>query len=309
MAENYKDRKASLIAFGIVELLGGLLCACLALVTLIPLMLVPSDVSALQIVPGMLVYVFFSVWLIWMGIGTIRARRWARLLMLAGSWLALAVGVMAVGIMFFILPRSFARSDIPDEMVGIVLVITFLFMGVFYLLLPCIGVLFYGNRNVRATFEHSDPVPSWTEPCPLPVLVLVLMLSLAAASPAMLCFFHFAIPFFGTILSGWPGALIVFGILAICCSLAVGVFKVRPAAWWGVLAMLVLGVASQLITYGRIDMMDYYVAMGYTDQMLQQMKSLDWLNEKTFGIMTVFYVAPALVYLLWVKRYFKENEA
>lgn len=309
MEERYKDRTASLIVLGIMELLGGLLCACFALISAASLVLPRDAVSVQQIVPGILVYVFLSVWLIWMAIGTIRARRWARSLMLAASWLALVCGIFAMGMMFIVMPKSLACSQVSEEMIRPVLAIIYISMAVFYLLIPAVGVLFYGNRNVRATFEHSDPVPSWTERCPVAVLVLVMMLMLAAVSMAALCFFRFAMPFFGVILSGWPGALVVLGIMVICCSLAVSVFKLRPAAWWCALALLVLGMVSQLITFGRIDVMDYYVTMGYTDQMLQRMQNMDWMNGTTLGIMTGSYAVPALIYLLWVKRYFRKEEA
>lgn len=307
MEEGYKDKKASLVVFGIFEIIGGLLCALLALVTLLPLVLTPDKMPMRQMMPGMLVYVFLSVWLIWMGIGTIRACRWARILMLVASWLMLVCGVMAMGMMGFLLPKSFASSGMPDAMVMPVMVITSITLAVFYLLLPTIGILFYGGRNIRATFEHCNPTPSWLEQCPLPVLALALMLALSMVSMTMLCFVNFAIPFFGIILSGWAGAIGLLCGFGICGLLAVGVFKRRPAAWWGTLAMLLLGVSSQMITYSRIDMMDYYAAMGYADQMLQQMKTVGW-SGTTFQIMGVIYALPALACLLWLKRYFRTDD-
>ncbi len=306
MEDEHKDKKSSLVVMGIFEVIGGVLCALLALVTMIPLVLTPGKIPVQQIMPGMLVYLFLSVWLIWMGIGTIRACRWARILMLVASWLALASGVLAMGMMFFVLPKSFAGAAVPDAMVIPMMIVTSIILTVFYVLIPAFGIVFYGGRNVRATFEHCNPIPSWLEQCPLPVLALALMLALSVVSMTMLCFVHCAIPFFGIILSGWAGAIVLLGGFGICGLLAVGVFKLRPAAWWGTLALLLLGVTSQMITYSRIDMADYYMAIGYTDQMLQQMTNMGW-SGTTFQIMGVIYALPALAYLLWLKRYFKTN--
>ncbi len=306
MDDGFRDKKACLIVFGIFELLGGLLCALLAAVALIPLAIAPNEMSMPQIFMGMSVYVFLAVWLIWMAIGTIRARRWARLLMLAASWLMLVCGILAMVMMFFLLPKCYAAVGMSDEMVTLVLLGTYGFMALVYLLFPAIGILFYGNRNVRATIEHADPGPSWTERCPLPVLILVIMLAMASSSILMMGFMNFTMPFFGTLVSGWQGAIVLPGCSFICVALAFGVYKLRVAAWWGALTMLFLGTLSQLITYSRIDLMDFYEAMGYSEKMLQQIQSMNWVDSPMFGAMSIFYAVPGLIYLLLLKRYFKK---
>ena len=306
MGEGFKDKKASLIVMGIFELLGGLLCVLLAAVMLLSMVIAPSELSVPQLLMGMAVYVVLAVWLIGMAIGTIRSRRWARLLMLAVSWLMLGCGIMAMGMMVFLLPKAFASLDMPDETVKITLIFSYASMAMIYLLFPSIGILFYGNRNVRATIEHADLGPSWTERCPLPVLALVIMLAMAASSILMMSVFNFAMPFFGTVVSGGQGAIVLLGCSAICITLAFGVHKLRPAAWWGVLVMLCLGVVSQWITYSRIDLMDFYKAMGYSEPMLQQMRQMVWMDGSTYRVMAIGYAVPGLIYLLLLKRYFKK---
>ncbi len=304
-----QEKKASLIVFGIVELLGGALCILLALFTLLPLMISSSGVSKVQILPGSMVYVFLAVWLIWMAIGTMRARRWARSLMLAASWLGLACGAMAMGMMLFMLPKLFANGRMSPELVVPMLVAILLILALVYLMIPAIGIVFYSNRKVRTAFELADSKPSWPERCPLPVLVLSMMLVMAILSMAMLCFMNFSIPFFGIILSGGPGALALLLVMGIAGWMAVGVYRLRAAAWWCALFLLAIGLASQLITFGRIDLMEYYAALGYSDQMLQQVESMDWMNNATFEIMALVYALPAFIYLLWLKRYFEPNKA
>lgn len=306
MQEEYRNKKSSLVVFGIVEILGGLCCALLTAIALIPLIVSPNDSSIPQIVPGLLVYIFLSIWLIWMAIGTIRARRWARTLMLAGSWLMLAYGILAMGVIFFILPKCYASLEIPNEMTSALLIGTYVFMAVIYLLFPTIGILFYGNRNVRATIEHSDPGPSWTDCYPLPVLVLVMMLAMAAASMLMMSFMNFTMPFFGILVTGWQGAIVLFCCFSICVALAFGAHRLRSVAWWGVLGVLSLGLVSQLITFSRIDLMDFYEVMGYSDQMMQQMRDMNWMDAPMFVAMSLTYAVPTLIYLLLIKRYFEK---
>ena len=88
--ENFKDRKGGLIAFGVLEILAGAFCALMAPIMLVSMLLPaalleegaapPVDVG--MMIPGLLFYVSLAVWFIWMGIGSIKARRWARALLL-----------------------------------------------------------------------------------------------------------------------------------------------------------------------------------------------------------------------------------
>ncbi len=185
MDGDYKDKKAGLIVVGIFEILGGLFCALIFSISVISLLFVHDAASIRQLLMGVSVYAFFAVWLISMGIGTVRARRGARLLMLASSWIMLVCGILAMGMMFLIMPKSVEASEVPTDMMMPILIGIYIVLAVIYLVFPTIGILFYGNRNVRATIESADPGPSWTEQCPLPVLVLVLMLAMATVSILM----------------------------------------------------------------------------------------------------------------------------
>ena len=78
--------------------------------------------------------------------------------------------------MVYVLPRCFPPELITGEHKMLFLTIVGLFLALFYLVLPGAGVLIFGNRNLRATVEHRDPGPSWTEQRPLPVLAVILSL-------------------------------------------------------------------------------------------------------------------------------------
>ncbi len=78
----FKDRKAGLVVFGILSIILGGFCA-----LLVPLMIfgmlvsrvVDNSASATMrptmMIPALLLYVLAAVWFIWMGIGSIKARR------------------------------------------------------------------------------------------------------------------------------------------------------------------------------------------------------------------------------------------
>ena len=99
----FKDRGTGLTVFGILTILLGCLSG-----LLVPLMFLgqmmaakathaPSNIQAL--IPGMFMYGAMAVILIWLGIGSIKARRWARAL-----WLVF------VGVLLFVLWNSLLEA-------------------------------------------------------------------------------------------------------------------------------------------------------------------------------------------------------
>src|ERR1035438_7524559 len=106
----YKDRSTGLILFGILTLLLGCLAG-----LFVPMMLfgqlaaarttqVPTSFATM--LPGMAVYGMLAVALIWLGIGSIQARRWARALLLIFSWSWLLMGIVALIVMGFVIDRK-----------------------------------------------------------------------------------------------------------------------------------------------------------------------------------------------------------
>ncbi|MCF7848293.1 MAG: hypothetical protein K9M45_05535 [Kiritimatiellales bacterium] len=305
-SENYKDRSGGLVAFGILQIIGGVICLLFAGVCCLPVFIAGAGVPFRQVAGGMMVYVFMAVWLVWMGIGTVMAKRWAQTLMLAGAWFALLCGITALSVVGFLFPKMIPQMEIPAEMAKIMLIFMFAFMFVIYLLFPTIGILFYGGRNVRATCRARHPEISWPERCPLPVLILAMMMALATVSVVTMWPMNFALPFFGRFVSGGAGLAVLLLGSAISMVLAVGVYQVRSSAWWGVLAMLVVMTISQFITFSRVDVMDIYKGMDFPQQTLDQMEN--WASGPLFMGVGVVYVVIALVYLLWVRKYFVIEE-
>ena len=118
----FKDRTAGLVAFGSVEILIGGLCALMApfmlLVTMIPQPGGPP-MGVRTMLPAVGFYLMASVFFIWIGIGSILARRWARAVMLICSWFWLIGGVMGMICMIWMLPHMFDQmppgQQLPKE--------------------------------------------------------------------------------------------------------------------------------------------------------------------------------------------------
>src|ERR1035438_6551077 len=115
---DYKDRSTGLIIFGILTLLLGCFVG-----LFVPLMLfgqmmaakAPNapPANAAAILPVVAIYGGLAVALIWLGIGSIKARRWARALLLIFSWSWLVMGIVMTVVMPFIMSKTMANLP-PD---------------------------------------------------------------------------------------------------------------------------------------------------------------------------------------------------
>src|SRR5438046_2393961 len=110
---SYKDRSMGLIIFGILTILLGCLAG-----LFVPLMLLGQAASAKAtgasapisaILPAMFIYGILAVALVWLGIGSIQARRWARALLLIFSWSWLIMGVFVLLFMVYFIPKTLAN--------------------------------------------------------------------------------------------------------------------------------------------------------------------------------------------------------
>ena len=312
--KDFKDRKTGLIVFGIILILMGVLCA-----LMIPLVLIGTLVSASvpqqagRMQPNMMMaslvfYVLFAVFFFWLGIGSIKARRWARALILIISWYWLLTGILALAFSIFIMPPLFdsimeqTGTQAPGTWMLMIIVLTF--MVPFYLLLPGAFVLFYMGRNVTATCERYDPKTRWTDRCPLPVLAVSLAYGCAALFMPFMAFYRFTIPFFGTYLTGTAGAGVALILFLLCCYLCWGFYKLSKGAWWLAVCFMFAATVSTLLTTSRLDWMELYEKMGMSAQQLQLMERIvDIMNPlMTFSMALTFVIW--LLYLLFIRKYY-----
>src|SRR5438132_6421360 len=105
----YKDRRRGLIGFGIVEIVIGCVVA-----LFLPLSFFGQALSAKAtgappnyqvIVTTALLYGLLALLFIWLGVGSIQSRRWARALSLILSWTWLLTGIATVIVCIALMPR------------------------------------------------------------------------------------------------------------------------------------------------------------------------------------------------------------
>jgi hypothetical protein len=311
----HKDRSAGLVVFGILNILLGCLCG-----LFVPLMLVGQLASAdatrtpvAAILPAVMMYGGLAVALVWLGIGSIKARRWARALLLIFSWSWLVMGLIVLAFMTSLMPKIMANATAsgtahqsempPGAMVGVMAVMLVVF-GVIFVILPAAWVFFYKSRHVKATCETRDPVPRWTDACPLPVLGFCLWLALGV--PMMLVMpltGHCVMPFFGMFLTGLPGGLFCIAVAAIWGYSGWSLYKLEPRGWWLILIVLCVFMVSGLLTFMRHDVVEMYELMAYPKAQIEQMQKMGLMEGNSMLWLMAFSVLPFLGYLLFIRKF------
>jgi hypothetical protein len=139
------------------------------------------------LVGGLAMLLFYGLGalsLIWLGIGTLRARRWGRALMLVSSWLWLVIdGLLACGVVVLIAAKAgphVGRAEslflIPAAGIGLLV-----FVG-----MPLAFVLVLGRPGMKEAVEQLDPTPRWTDRRPLAILGTSLALAWLSFAFALL---------------------------------------------------------------------------------------------------------------------------
>lgn len=319
---DYKDRSTGLVIFGILTLLLGCLAG-----LFVPLMLFGQVMAAkapnappvnhAAMVPGITVYGVLAVALVWLGIGSIKARRWARALLLIFSWSWLIMGILMTAIMPFIMSKSFANlppnaksgqpAMPPGFITGMVIGMT-IFFFVFFVLVPAVWTFFYNSRHVKATCEARDPVTRWTDACPLPVLGFCLWTWFAVPMMLIWPLTGMAVmPCFGVFVSGLPGALFCLVIAAIWGVAGWWLYRLDTRGWWLILIAMVLFMGSALLTYARHDITEMYQLQGLPQAQIDQIQKMGLFTGNRLSWLTALCSLPFLGYLLFIKKYLKSK--
>ena len=170
----HKDRSVGLVIFGSLQILIGMGCA-----ALVPLSLVAQSLGhvggvastdARSVLPAMVLYAALAAVFVWLGIGSIKARRWARELSLSLAWVWFLTGICSLIFAWILLPSALStlagESGFSHEVVVLVTVVTTALLRFVYELMPGALVVFYRSPNVAATCHSRDPSPQWTDDLP-----------------------------------------------------------------------------------------------------------------------------------------------
>jgi hypothetical protein len=312
---DFKDRKTGLVVFGILGIVAGGFCALIIPFMVFGMMMSHSasqENATVPMPPGAMissvaVYLMAAVWFIWMGIGSIKARRWAMALILVSSWLWLIAGICGFVFMALFMPNPYTNmpknSQVPEDMGSIIRVVTLGFMLVLYVIVPGVLVLFYGSRHVKMTCEHRDPQVRWTDKCPLPVLAVSLAFAAGACSIPFIGFYCWALPFFGTIVTGAAGAAIALACMVLYGYLAWGTYHLKTHAWWATLLLTISWGASAGITFARVSLMDYYAKMNYAPQQIEMMRAFV-PPQSSLLVSAGLWLIVVVSYLIYIRKYF-----
>jgi len=310
---DFKDHTAGLIIFGVVSILIGACCA--LLVPLMFLSVALSDsvagggVDARSAWSASALYGFMAVAFVSLGVGSIRARRWASELLLSLSWIWLLTGICSVVIGMLVVPvviHGFgAGSDLPPGMASFVIAVTFGIIGLVYVVLPALFVLFYRSPHVAATCRARHPDPQWIDSCPRRLLTLMVVWVLLGVSALLMPAYDFFFPFFGIVLTGVAGATLWALVLAVCVALAVGTCRRAPWAWWGGLALALVFTVSSTLVVLRFDLGEIMGLMKLSEDQIAMMEMLPMIDGWVLALGTVFVWGTFIVYLMTLRRFFE----
>ncbi|HEV2841201.1 MAG TPA: hypothetical protein VGW39_07760 [Chthoniobacterales bacterium] len=317
----FKDRKTGLIVFGIlIALLGGI-CA-----LFVPLMLLGQAMSPetkgvspnfRTLIPGIVMFAGLAITFIWLGIGSMMARRWARALLLVLSWSWLIVGIVSTAVLVAMIPHFSAiveaarppgQPEMPAEARAFLMVIPAIVIVVNYIVIPAALVFFYGSKHVKATCEVRDPVTRWTDRCPLPGLGCALWLAFGAAMMLLAPLAYRGVfPLFGTFVSGAMGSVIYVVFAGFWAYAAWALYRLDSRGWWIAFAGLCLVAVSSFITYSRHDVSELYRLMGTPEEQIEQIQKFSFLKGKAMAWMMLIGMAPFLGYLVYVRKFFRKD--
>ncbi len=319
MPAPFKDRSVGLMIFGILTIVLGLLVG-----LMVPLLVVGASINAANgvdaggfraMIPAMSVYGILAVANIWLGIGSVLKRRWARALLLIFSWAWLIIGILMVVFSATVMPLisnsvqagQAGQANLPPSAMAAVWISVTVFFFIFFVLLPLGWLLFYRSPHVKATCESFDPVPSWTDACPLPVLAIVLWMALSV--PCMLLMGlagTTALPFFGLILAGWSARVFCVFLAGLWGWLAWDLYALRMRGWWLTVGFFLLYMISAEVTFTQHSLADLYAAMHISTKEMAIFENSSMMNTAMIAFPAGFTLL-LLGYLLFVRRYFRTD--
>ena len=309
----YKDRSTGLIIVGVIEILIAVCCA-----LLVPLSLLVVAMSGgwgvgvtdlRSTLPLLILYAVTAFAFCWIGVGSIRARRWARDLMVSLSWIWLVTGVCNFVLTLVLLPTLLGTvtSEYPPELVPIISWIVVVFLLISCVVLPVSFLLFYRSPNVVATCRARGPERQWTDGVSDRLLTFAIVWALMAASVVMMPAYGWFFPFFGVVLSGAAGAVLWLVVLAVCLVLAWGGVRRKEWAWSGSFAATLAVGVSTVLTFLIVDSNQIVAAMDLPEEqaviMVGVLSASRWAEA---GFWLVVW-GTFLVYLITVRKYFLQE--
>ena len=308
-----RDRSAGLVVFGTLDILLGIFCFSLAMLLLI--VVSAAGLHGLRPIYYWLAMGFLlgsTGWYIVLGLGSIKARRWARALLIVGAWVAVFFGTLALALVLYILPEIYSIL-VDSGLIAPGLVLAILYFVVFILLFlqvvfPVIAVAFYGLASVRATCERRNPEPSWTDRIPLPLLAMGFISTLGCLSIVAGAATRYTVFLFGHVVSGLTGGLVIAGLSLACGYVGWGAFTRKMHAWWGAYVLVFITCSSLMLTFAELDLPVLYAHLGYSPERIEQQQKFLSFSPATLTFISCVWGIMASIYLVWVRDCFRPEK-
>ena len=184
------------------------------------------------------------------------------------------------------------------------LVSTVTFAAIIYVVIPGALLLFYRSYHVRRTCEVRDPQQRWTDRCPLPVLIMCLLQISGSLCFLIMPRFWSVIPFFGTLVTGWPARLLWIILIIVSLCAARGFYRLNFHAWLVYLLTVVACLTSTGITFIHIELIDYYRAIDLPEWHLEMMAKNPLATGNYAFASTILSPVAFVGYLIYLRRYF-----
>ncbi len=327
----YEDRRGWLIAFGVIDILFG--CGFLLMLGLVafaflgpfattmagsaaPRGPMPKSflVAAVFLQYGLATALFFTG-----GIGSIRCKNWARILMLVISGLWLALGLMVTATMALTLPvimRGQVHHTDPDIFHGVITGLL-IFIAILTIIIPSIFLFFYSRPSVKATciarnmppapMESSGapelPVGTPAASLPVPLAILGGWEATTALSVVAVLFMRMTI-MFGVVLHGASAVMVLLAYSLLSAFAAWFIFKKNLAGWYLALGKTAIWTASLIVTCFRpVDMAKIMRDQGYDEKTLTISNQMPHLMTGTMA-MSAILMTGLVCYILYARKYF-----
>jgi hypothetical protein len=185
-----------------------------------------------------------------------------------------------------------------------VVAVTIVVIGLLYVVLPGIFVLFYRSPAVTHTCRARHPEREWIDGCHQKLRTLMVVWVLFAVSILLMPAYNFLFPLFGLLLTGLGGAFLWVLVLAACLALAVGTYRRSSWAWWGGVALTLAATLSSTLTVLRFDTSEIMALMALPEEQMAVAQAFAMLDRWALALGAVVVWGTFLAYLMTLRRYF-----
>jgi hypothetical protein len=321
-----RNNRTGLIAWGVILIVIGSFSALFGFFTLASLLLIPKlnmppgaampHTDPRTLIMGLGVYLVVTAVLITVGVGSCRARRWVRPIIIIATTFCIYSGTLTALFMILQIASGTLPSIVPPPraaglpappisqqsamFIGVIIGIVFTFIAA--IVIPGAMLYFYSKSTTREKLAAIDPAPNWTDRLPIPALGWTIGCLLAGLSALAATFGGFAI-FFGRLLTG-PAAIIQLSITGILFLIGAWLCYTRPVQGWRLTITIVALLALSSVIYaihGDPAQFQQLMAAKLASYGVSQTTSPTYIR-----ISSTFYYLSALAYGIYVRRWFSK---